>query len=192
MRRKCLNDLTQFYLGYLAPWLLGSAHSLSPLVFNARRGRRGRRATRPNSSRVLRNGHYPLGIMKYLCPTINHYQTTSGSRTGLYTMGILVTPDLSGIACVLDWRPSPMPFLSSVDIMQVLLNPTMSRSVLDFRFDVRQLSLFLRHCIRSNLKVVFQASGKKGLRKFLYAREFVKSGDPETFPVVLREFCNCC
>ncbi|KAF3768300.1 hypothetical protein M406DRAFT_326852 [Cryphonectria parasitica EP155] len=113
------------------------------------------------------------------------------STMPLSDMSILVKPDLSGIACVMEWRVSPLPFGASLAAVQCLLGTNLGNDDwLYYPSDPFELSRLLIHSVHYLLcretNTVLKATGRRRLlvaMRFGYAFDFGPkvASDPRRF-----------
>ncbi len=110
----------------------------------------------------------------------------------LSDMSILITPDLSGIACVLEWRVSPLPFGASLGVADSLLGTRFekSRGWLDYPEDPFEMWRLLFYSVRRRLGgtgTVPDTGARRNLldaMTFGFAFDYVPqmASDPKPFP----------
>ncbi|KAI1839649.1 hypothetical protein JX266_014140 [Neoarthrinium moseri] len=117
----------------------------------------------------------------------------------LSDMSILIRPDLLGIACVLEWRVSPLPFGASLAAVQSLLGNGSGDSWLYYPADPFELSRLLLYSVRRRLRdtdTVLDAAGRRTLlvaMRFGYAFDFgpKAASDPRRFRTSLLSQVMC-
>ncbi|CAI6076247.1 unnamed protein product [Clonostachys chloroleuca] len=170
LRHKCTKSMALFFTQYLAPWLL--------LPHEARL----------DSKRRMK---FDLPGSPRLCSTFSRswpwMQDLKGRRTnGLSGVNILVKHDLSGIACVLEWQPSPLTFLMSASLLQFLLDP--NGNLVDYPFDIYKVQPFVIAGVRHRLNEALAAEPDTSDKDmFKYAKECAR-GDFRNFHYAEREF----